>query len=199
MGRGWRLRHPDRVRKQLAVRHEHALGLRLELGIAQIDLHHAAGEPADVDAIAYFEWPIEQDKHAGEDVGDAVLQRKAEGETGKAEAGDDTHSARYRGNRARLELRQGAQQNYRPQLYVVPEADIASALERRIAALQAELPGIGLDRRDGEWRVFRRVLAYDWVDEQVAATEPEAVRFGPRLPLGGRFPDDPIYDLLRAR
>src|SRR5438067_7066732 len=71
----------------------------------------------------------------------------------QTEAGDDTHSARYRGNRARLELRQGAQQNYRPQLYVVPEADIASALERRIAALQAELPGIGLDRRDGEWRV----------------------------------------------
>lgn len=54
-------------------------------------------------------------------------------------------------------------------------------------------------QRDGEWRVFRRVLVYDWVDEQVAATEPEAVRFGPRLPLGGRFPDDPIYDLLRAR
>jgi hypothetical protein len=54
-------------------------------------------------------------------------------------------------------------------------------------------------QRDGEWRVFRRVLAYDWVDEQAAATEPEAVRFGPRLPLGGRVPDDPIYDLLRAR
>jgi SnoaL-like protein len=50
--------------------------------------------------------------------------------------------------------------------------------------------------RDGEWRVFRRVVAYDWVDEQVAATEPEAARFGPRLPLGGRFPDDPIYELL---
>jgi SnoaL-like domain len=54
-------------------------------------------------------------------------------------------------------------------------------------------------RRDGAWRVFRRVVVYDWVDEQVAATEPEAIRFGPRLPLGTRFPDDPIYDLLRPR
>ena len=36
-----------------------------------------------------------------------------------------------------------------------------------------------------------RGVAY-WVDEQVAATEPEAMRFGPRLLLGGRFPDDPI-------
>lgn len=52
-------------------------------------------------------------------------------------------------------------------------------------------------QRDGEWRVFRRVVAYDWVDEQVAATEPELKRFGPRLPLGARFPHDPIYGLLR--
>ncbi|RXG98543.1 nuclear transport factor 2 family protein [Bradyrhizobium zhanjiangense] len=52
-------------------------------------------------------------------------------------------------------------------------------------------------KRDSEWRVARRVVAYDWVDEQVAATEPEAVRFGPRLPLGARYPGDPIYDLLR--
>ena len=54
-------------------------------------------------------------------------------------------------------------------------------------------------QRAGEWRVFRRVVVYDWVDEQVAATESEAVRFGPRLPLGTRFPNDPIYELLRAR
>jgi hypothetical protein len=71
----------------------------------------------------------------------------------QTEAGDDTHSACYRGSRARLELRQGKAEGYRAQLYVVSEAEIAAALERRIAALQAELPGIGLDRRGGEWRV----------------------------------------------
>jgi len=71
----------------------------------------------------------------------------------QTEAGDDTHSACYRGTRARLELRQGKAEGYRAQLHVAPEAEVATALERRIAALQAELPGIGLDRRDGEWRV----------------------------------------------
>lgn len=53
-------------------------------------------------------------------------------------------------------------------------------------------------QRNGEWRVFRRIVAYDWVDEQVAATESEETRFGPRLPLGARFPEDPIYKLLRS-
>ena len=54
-------------------------------------------------------------------------------------------------------------------------------------------------QRDGEWRVFRRVVVYDWIEEQAVATEPEAIRFGSRLPLGARFPDDPIYDLLGRR
>jgi predicted dehydrogenase len=71
----------------------------------------------------------------------------------QTEAGDDTHSAMYHGSRARLELRQGKAERYRAQLYVVPEAEIAGALERRIAALQPELPGTGLERRDGEWRI----------------------------------------------
>ena len=54
-------------------------------------------------------------------------------------------------------------------------------------------------QRAGEWRVARRVVVYDWVNEETAATEPEAIRFGPRLPLGARYPDDPIYDLLGRR
>ena len=35
----------------------------------------------------------------------------------------------------------------------MPEADIAAALDRRIAAAQAAFPGIALERREGEWRV----------------------------------------------
>ena len=71
----------------------------------------------------------------------------------QTEAGDDTHSAVYRGSRARLERRQGSAEGYRPELYIVPEAEIGPGLERRIAALQPEFSGIGLDRRAGEWRV----------------------------------------------
>ena len=67
--------------------------------------------------------------------------------------GDDTHAAVYTGSRARLELRQGAAERYRPELYVVPQADIAAALDRRVAALQDEHPGISLEPLDGGWRV----------------------------------------------
>jgi hypothetical protein len=54
------------------------------------------------------------------------------------------------------------------------------------------------EKRGGEWRVARRVVAYDWVEEQTAPTESEEVRFGLRQPIGARFPDDPIYELLRS-
>jgi hypothetical protein len=54
------------------------------------------------------------------------------------------------------------------------------------------------EKRGGEWRVARRVVVYDWVEEQTAPTESEEVRFGPRQPIGARFPDDPIYELLQS-
>ena len=71
----------------------------------------------------------------------------------EAQVGDDTHTACYRGSRARLELRQGAAEGYRSELYIVPVADIATAIERRIAALQTTYPGVGLVKLRGEWRV----------------------------------------------
>jgi hypothetical protein len=76
----------------------------------------------------------------------------------QAQQGDDTHTALYRGSRSRLELRQGAAEGYRPELYVVPQdgvppGEIGGALERRIAASQADYPGIAAERRGGEWRV----------------------------------------------
>ncbi|MFB9267660.1 nuclear transport factor 2 family protein [Bradyrhizobium erythrophlei] len=52
------------------------------------------------------------------------------------------------------------------------------------------------EKRDGEWRVARRVVVFDWVDEQSAPTESEEVRFGPRMPIGARRPDDPVYQIL---
>jgi predicted dehydrogenase len=67
--------------------------------------------------------------------------------------GDDTHTALYRGTRSRLEIRHGAGQGYRPQLYVVPESDIAAALTHRIEAVQARYPGVALERRGDAWRV----------------------------------------------
>jgi hypothetical protein len=70
-----------------------------------------------------------------------------------AEQGDDTHHALYRGTRSRLAVRQGAVERFRPELYVLPDEDISAALERRIAALQASYPGIGVEVRGSGWRI----------------------------------------------
>ena len=67
--------------------------------------------------------------------------------------GGDTHTETWRGTRARIELRHGPSENWRPQLYVVPLTDIAVALERRITALAEIHPGLGLERREVGWRV----------------------------------------------
>lgn len=65
----------------------------------------------------------------------------------------DTHLAVFRGSRSNIEVRQGKEENYRPELYVVPGAEkaaVAGALRRKIDALQAPFPGLtvsdGADR-----------------------------------------------------
>ncbi len=67
--------------------------------------------------------------------------------------GGDTHTETWRGTRARIELRHGPEEGWKPQLYVVPAADIGAALARRVAALGETYPGLGLEHRDGEWRI----------------------------------------------
>ena len=62
--------------------------------------------------------------------------------------GTDTHHAVYRGTNARIEVRQGEKENYRPTLYVVPvrpeqRATLLRALRSHIDRLQATYPGVG--------------------------------------------------------
>ena len=54
------------------------------------------------------------------------------------------------------------------------------------------------EKRSGEWRVAKRVVAFDWVEEQPAPEAAEVERFGSRKPVGGSFPNDPIYELLTS-
>jgi len=70
----------------------------------------------------------------------------------------DTHYAVFRGSRCRLEIRQGQQEAFRPELYVVPNdaADrqaIGAALSRKLKTLQRAYPGVGLENRGAEFRV----------------------------------------------
>lgn len=55
------------------------------------------------------------------------------------------------------------------------------------------------EKRGHEWRVADRTVVYDWVEEQVPPEGSEAERFGLRQPIGGAFPEDPVYALLAAK
>ncbi|MBZ5620948.1 MAG: oxidoreductase [Acidobacteriia bacterium] len=66
----------------------------------------------------------------------------------------DTHFAVYRGSRSRIEVRQGQEENYRPELYVVrQDSGVRGALERKVAALGDQYPGIAIEDRGPEARV----------------------------------------------
>ena len=70
----------------------------------------------------------------------------------------DTHYSVVRGSRAHVIIRQGAEQNYRPQLYVepAPGADLGAlgrALRAAVSDLQSEYPGLSLKSEQRGWQV----------------------------------------------
>jgi predicted dehydrogenase len=66
----------------------------------------------------------------------------------------DTHFAVYRGSKARVEVRQGKQEQYQPELYVVPsDAKHIEHIAHRVGVLASRYPGIATEQRQGELRV----------------------------------------------
>jgi predicted dehydrogenase len=66
----------------------------------------------------------------------------------------DTHLAVYRGSKSRVEVRQAKEENYRPELYVIPGEDgVKRALAEKAAALARQYPGVGIEDRGPEVRV----------------------------------------------
>jgi predicted dehydrogenase len=70
----------------------------------------------------------------------------------------DSHFAYSRGSRARIEVRQGAAERFRPELYVIPsaagdKAAVAAAVGKRVAALQQAYPGVGLTDSGAELKI----------------------------------------------
>jgi predicted dehydrogenase len=70
----------------------------------------------------------------------------------------DSHFAYYRGTRARVEIRQGHAERYRPELYVIPgsaadKPDVVAALQKRLGSLQTAYPGVALADQGAELRV----------------------------------------------
>lgn len=62
----------------------------------------------------------------------------------------DVYEASFRGTQATVEIRQGAAENHRPELYVTPAS---AALRAKVAALPAQWPGITIEERGGEARI----------------------------------------------
>src|ERR1039457_3469934 len=66
----------------------------------------------------------------------------------------DTHFAVYRGSKSPIEVRQGKEENYLPELYVVAEdPGVRSALGKRTAALASRYPGVAIEDRGAEAHV----------------------------------------------
>lgn len=68
----------------------------------------------------------------------------------------DTHYSVMRGTKADLVIRQGAEQNYQPVLYIEPassDAPYEIALREALAVLQTKYPGIGLKPNAKGWEV----------------------------------------------
>jgi hypothetical protein len=50
-------------------------------------------------------------------------------------------------------VRQGPAERFRPELYVLPDENIDTALQRRITELQSSHPGIAVEALGSEWRI----------------------------------------------
>lgn len=53
------------------------------------------------------------------------------------------------------------------------------------------------EKRGEEWRIAARTVVYDWLEEQSPPEQSDSARFGPRVPIGCAWPDDPVYHIGR--
>jgi hypothetical protein len=74
------------------------------------------------------------------------------------EGGGDTHYSIMRGSRANLIIRQGADQQYKPALYIEPAGVVGSAYSNQLAAklknIQKKFPGVELKKIAVGWEVI---------------------------------------------
>lgn len=69
----------------------------------------------------------------------------------------DTHDSLMRGSKAALHIRQGAEQNYKPVLYIEPrmkpDEAFQSALDAALTKINTQWPGVSLKDLGGRWEV----------------------------------------------
>jgi predicted dehydrogenase len=70
----------------------------------------------------------------------------------------DWQLAIFRGSKSRVEVRQGKEEQYQPELFVVPakaedKATVGTALKKKIAALQKPYPGLAVEEQDERFHI----------------------------------------------
>ena len=69
----------------------------------------------------------------------------------------DTHLAIFKGSKSRVEIRQGVEEKYRPEVYVVPEpqkrSEVLAGLKKKIETLQTRFPGVGVEETGERFRI----------------------------------------------
>jgi predicted dehydrogenase len=76
-----------------------------------------------------------------------------------AQGGGDTHHSLFRGSKANVIIRQGKEENYRPELYVEPAPGasvvrLSASLKNAVTELQSKYPGLALKRLSHSWQVI---------------------------------------------
>jgi predicted dehydrogenase len=74
------------------------------------------------------------------------------------EGGSDTHTSLFRGSKANVIIRQGKEQDYRPEVYVEPAPGIdagkvAASLKEAVAGLQRKFPGLKTEKAQIGWHI----------------------------------------------
>jgi predicted dehydrogenase len=74
------------------------------------------------------------------------------------EGAGDVYEASFRGTKARIELHQGRNEKYKPELYVVPDSpavqtEVFAALKNKVDSLQARYRGLGFEQQGNQARL----------------------------------------------
>ncbi len=72
----------------------------------------------------------------------------------EAAEGGDVYEASFRGTKSRVEIRQGRAERFVPEVYIAgANADVAAAVEKRVAALQTRWPGLAAVKSGADLRI----------------------------------------------
>jgi len=73
------------------------------------------------------------------------------------EGSGDTHYCLLKGKLANLEIKQGAAENYKPALYIIPAQDnkaYDTVLQKAVAKINASYPGVTTEKAGHAWKII---------------------------------------------